>query len=197
MEQSRRVFIGHAVKGGLFVVSYTFWGPRFLYAAIDPTPEQTAGPFYRQGAPLKERLEEPGDPGTRLTVSGQVVDTNEHPLPDTKIEIWHANHHGQYDMDGYRYRAQLHMNNQGRYRFTTVLPGSYGERPRHIHYRISSPDHKPLITQLYFETDPYFEGNPDKNFRKDPLLRYRELIRPVSSTSDQLAVFFRICLEKS
>jgi protocatechuate 3,4-dioxygenase beta subunit len=194
---TRRVFITHMVKGGIFAVSYTVLGPNFLYATIDPTPEQTAGPFYKPSAPFKEQLVEAGDSGTALAVSGEILNTDEKPLPNTRIEIWHTDNSGHYDREGFRYRAQLRSNDKGKYRFQTILPGNYGGRAKHIHYRITAPDHKPIFTQLYFETDPFFEGNPDRNFRKDPIIQYRELIRPVNSSSDQLSVFFRICLEKT
>jgi protocatechuate 3,4-dioxygenase beta subunit len=70
---------------------------------------------------------------------------------------------------------------------------------QHIHYKVSAPGHKTLITQLYFATDPVFEGDPDRNYRKDPLLQTRELIRPVSVFADphsiHAAVLFEIVLE--
>jgi protocatechuate 3,4-dioxygenase beta subunit len=194
MDRSRRIFVTHLAKGGLFVITHTIIGSDFLYARVDPTPEQTAGPFYKKGAPIKDRLAEAGDPGTALMVAGDVVNTEEHSLPNAVIEIWHADDSGRYDLEGYRYRARIPTNDRGKYSFSTVLPGSYGGRPKHIHYKISAPGYRPLITQLYFESDPYFEGDPNRNFRKDPILQYRELIRPVSGPAQQLSVFFRICL---
>ena len=47
------------------------------------------------------------------------------------------------------------------------MPGHYADRPaQHIHYLIAAPGHKTLITQAYFATDPFFEGNPEKNWKK-------------------------------
>src|SRR3990172_5019353 len=129
MQSSRRVFITHAVKGGLFVITQAFLGPRFLYASIDPTPQQTAGPFFKEGAPLKQSLLEQGERGTPLMVSGEVVDADEKPLRNARIEVWHADPGGRYDMEGFRYRAQIALNENGQYRFSTVLPGAYGGRP--------------------------------------------------------------------
>jgi len=48
-----------------------------------------------------------------------------------------------------------------------------------VHCLVTAPGHKPLITQLYFATDPVLEGNPDKNFTRDPLITSRDLVRPV------------------
>ena len=71
---------------------------------------------------------------------------------------------------------------------------------QHIHYKVTGPGHKPLITQLYFATDPVFEGDPDKNYVKDPILDSRELIRPVTvcpaPEKIRAAADFEIVLER-
>ena len=82
------------------------------------------------------------------------------------------------------------------------MPGHYpGRLAQHVHFKISEPGHKPLVTQLYFATDPAFEGNPDKNYVKDPIVRSRELIRPVTIAGDPGApraiVTFEIVLERA
>ena len=81
------------------------------------------------------------------------------------------------------------------------MPGHYSDRPaQHIHYLISAPGHKTLITQLYFATDPYFEGDPDRNYGKGSIVGNRDLIRPVmlyeQPGTPRVAVNFDICLEK-
>jgi protocatechuate 3,4-dioxygenase beta subunit len=53
-----------------------------------------------------------------------------------------------------------------------------------VHYLVTAPGHKPLITQLYFATDPAFAGDPDENFTRDPLITSRELVRPVVIKGD-------------
>ena len=66
---------------------------------------------------------------------------------------------------------------------------------------VSAPGHKPLITQLYFATDPVFDGDPDKNFTRDPLIQSRELVRPVALVGDpkdiHAAVNFELVLERA
>jgi protocatechuate 3,4-dioxygenase beta subunit len=142
-----------------------------------------------------------GDPGLPLAVRGTVFDTRGDVLAGAKVEIWQADHHGLYDLDGYRYRATLFADRSGLYGFASVMPGHYPARTcQHIHYLISAPGHKPLITQLYFATDPVFEGNPDRNFTRDPLVLSRELVRPVVISGDpkavQAAVSFDVVLER-
>jgi protocatechuate 3,4-dioxygenase beta subunit len=82
------------------------------------------------------------------------------------------------------------------------LPGHYPDRVcQHIHYLVTAPGHKPLTTQLYFASDPVFDGDPDKNFSRDPLIISRELVRPVILKGDPkqvvAAVSFDIVLEKA
>jgi protocatechuate 3,4-dioxygenase beta subunit len=38
---------------------------------------------------------------------------------------------------------------EGTYRFTTDLPGKYGWRRLHIHFKATAPGYRPLTTQLY------------------------------------------------
>jgi protocatechuate 3,4-dioxygenase beta subunit len=150
-------------------------------APIPLTPENTLGPFYKRGAPASTDLVVPGDPGLPLLVSGKVLDPSGKPLPGAVVEVWHADAHGVYDLEGYRYRSRLTTAADGAYRFQTILPGHYPQRvAQHIHYRVSAPGRKVLVTQLYFATDPAFAGDPDQNFSRDPVLEDRRLIRPVT-----------------
>jgi len=165
-----------------------------------PTPPNEIGPFYKKGAPKTAMLRSPGDPGMPLMVRGQVFNTRGDALPNAVIEVWQADHLGHYDLDGYRYRAQLPVDAAGGYQFDSVLPGHYPDRVcQRIHYLVLAPGYKPLVTQLYFATDPVFDGDPDHNFGRDPLLRSRELVRPVVVAGDphemQAVVRFDIVVE--
>jgi protocatechuate 3,4-dioxygenase beta subunit len=170
-------------------------------AARKPTPWNEIGPFYKRLAPDHAQLRAASDPGLPLAVSGVVFGTRGDALPGAKIEIWQANHSGLYDLDGYRFRAALRADSAGRYSFDSVMPGHYPARVcQHIHFLVTAPGHEPLITQLYFATDPVFEGNPDRNYSRDPLVMSRELVRPVTLTGDpkaiQANVMFEVVLER-
>jgi protocatechuate 3,4-dioxygenase beta subunit len=168
-------------------------------------PKETAwneiGPFYKRLAPENPMLRRPGDPGLPLQVSGKVFDTRGSIVEQAKVEIWHTDHYGIYDLDEYRFRATLLSGKDGKYQFDSVMPGHYPARVcQHIHYLVTAPGHKPLVTQLYFATDPVFEGDPDRNFQRDPLVVSRELVRPVTLTGDpkeiHAAVDFGLVLER-
>jgi len=166
-----------------------------------PTPPGELGPFYKKRAPEGSMLRAPGDPGMPLSVSGEILDTRGEKLSNATIEIWQADHLGRYDLDGYRYRAKLSPGSSNGYKFETIMPGHYPDRVcQHIHYVVSAPGHKTLVTQLYFATDPVFEGDPDKNFNRDPLIHSREMVLPVMLVGDpkdiHAAVKFELCLER-
>ena len=149
-----------------------------------PTPGNDLGPYFKRGAPRAGKLAPEGAPGLPLAVSGQVFDTRGERLADAVVEVWHASYAGIYDNHGFNYRGRPPLDS-GKYAFESVMPGHYPDRVcQHVHFMVSAPAHKPLVTQLYFATDPVFEGEPDKNFGKDPLVHSRELVRPVTIAGD-------------
>jgi len=163
---------------------------------LKPTAWNEVGPFYKRNAPRTTHLRRPGDPGLPAKVSGQILDTRGTVLPGASIEIWHADHHGRYDIEGYHYRSSLVAGESGKYAFDSVMPGHYpGRVCQHIHYLVSAPGHKALTTQLYFATDPVFEGDPDRNYTKDPLIQSRDLVRPVILTGDPKAILAAVTFE--
>jgi protocatechuate 3,4-dioxygenase beta subunit len=167
-----------------------------------PTPAEVLGPFFKKGAPNNRTLCGPNEPGVPLHVSGKVVNTRGQIVESATIDLWHADHNGHYDVEGYRFRTKITPDPKGEYAIDTVMPGHYPDRPaQHIHYLIAAPGHKTLITQVYFATDPYFEGDPDKNFRKGNIAANRELVRPVmlyeKPGAAHTAVSFDIVLERA
>jgi protocatechuate 3,4-dioxygenase beta subunit len=193
--------------GSVIIASHV--SPEVILAAFQdrekvvrkPTPPNAIGPFYKRLTPVSNMLRAPGDPGMPLTLTGQVFNTRGDVVLDATIEIWQTNHHGHYDLEGYRYRGKLKVDNSGAYSFESVIPGHYPDRVcQHIHYLVMAAGHKTLVTQLYFATDPVFEGDPTKNYSRDPLLQTPELVRPVMLTGDPSAVHakvqFELCLER-
>ncbi len=162
------------------------------------TPAEVLGPFYKKGAPNAKRLRSAQGPGLPLTVSGQVFNTRGDRVPEATVELWHADHSGHYDTQGFNFRAKLTPNEKGIYEVETIMPGSYPDRPaQHIHYLISAPGHKTLVTQAYFSTDPFFDGDPFKNYKKRNIVRHPDLIRPVTLHANQSAsIAFDIVLER-
>jgi catechol 1,2-dioxygenase len=150
-------------------------------AGLAPTPANDLGPFYKRGAPSAAVLRQPGDRGLPLALGGAVFRSTGERLPAARIELWHSDDAGDYDMAGVRFRADLKADDKAGYAVATVMPGHYpGRVCQHVHFVVRADGCKPLVTQLYFATDPVFEGDPDRHYGRDPLLVSRELIRPVA-----------------
>jgi len=151
--------------------------------ALRRTPGQILGPFY----PLKE-LPQTSDltrvPGRAvrangqvLNVMGRVLNLAGEPVRDAKVEIWQANAYGRYTHPSDTNPAPLDPNfvgsavlatdGEGRYRFKTIKPAAYPAgpdliRPAHIHFQVSGRQDR-LVTQMYFENDPYNDKDPFLN----------------------------------
>ena len=123
------------------------------------TPRDQLGPFYKSGAPAQAELCANGSGGTeRLVITGRVLGMPDcKPLAGAMVEVWQADTRGDYSQVGAKpddagclLRASVLADAEGRYAFTTILPGEYPGRPLHIHYRVSHKAHATLVTQLYF-----------------------------------------------
>lgn len=206
---TRREVIESCISRGLLVAAVpmassslsSLWAQTESRAAR-PTPAEVLGPFYKKGAPNTSTLRAPGDPGFPLRVAGKVYNTRGDAVRDAQIDMWQTDHHGHYDLQGFRYRTRLRMEASNDYAVETVMPGHYDDRPaQHIHYMISAPGHKTLITQVYFATDPFFEGDPAKNYHKQGIVGNRDLVCPVmlfeGPGAAHAVVAFDICLEKA
>jgi len=124
------------------------------------------GPFYTANAPSiqNDMLANSNEVGTRLILSGQVLNLAcSEVIPNTEIDIWHANDAGEYDNYGYNLRGKASSNSQGFYVFETIKPGLYLNgstyRPSHFHFKITPPNFPTLITQLYFAGDTYIPND--------------------------------------
>lgn len=128
------------------------------------TADNIEGPFYKRGAPNRSVLVGAGDDGERLIIAGSVSSTSCERLAKATIDVWQANARGDYDLDGFRFRGRMTADAQGRWQLRTIVPGRYLNgrryRPAHIHVKVSAPDFETLTTQLYFDGDPYNEGDP-------------------------------------
>lgn len=157
-------------------------------ANAPPTLPQTAGPFFTPNSPERTSLLEPGMPGTRLTITGQVLTTDCQPVAGALLDFWQADDAGQYDNVGYRLRGHQYADDAGAYRLETIVPGGYTGRTRHIHVRVQAPNSPVLTTQLYFPDDP-------RNAR-DGIFR-PELVMQVEDVADGKAATFTFVLAPS
>lgn len=134
----------------------------------EPTPAQTAGPFYTPNTPQRTSLRESGIEGALLRLTGLVVTPDCRPIGGALLDFWHADNAGAYDNAGYKLRGHQFADAAGAYRLETIVPGLYPGRTRHIHVRVQAPDGPILTTQLYFPDEP--ANARDIIFRPDLLM---------------------------
>lgn len=144
------------------------------------TPSTLPGPFYRPDAPamaLGANLCR-GGAGVPLVVTGSVTGPDAEPLPGAAVEVWHANGDGRYenqDPDNqpeHNLRGRFVTDAQGRFHFRSIRPGGYSlpddgpvgqlarriglslDRPAHIHFAVTAPGYRRLVTSIFDGSDP-------------------------------------------
>lgn len=141
------------------------------YSGDCATTSDILGPFYRPDSPVRSNLVIQGESGEIVELSGIIrhKDCNTM-LKNAKVELWHCSSDELYDNDSeeYRYRGTTFTDDKGKYKFTTQLPVPYDTgggnyRPAHFHMMISAPEYNSLITQIYFQGDPYLNSDPSSS----------------------------------
>jgi len=147
------------------------------------TPRTIEGPLYVAGAPESRGFARLDD-GTEsadadvLFMQGTVYDEQGKPLPNTRVEVWHANLKGNYSFfdqtqSHFNLRRTILTDEQGRYQFQSIVPkgygcppdgstqrlldklGRHGQRPAHIHFFVSADGQRKLTTQINIDGDEY------------------------------------------
>ncbi|GAB2958535.1 dioxygenase [Micromonospora polyrhachis] len=118
----------------------------------DPTPPQMEGPYFKPNSPQRTSMLD--GTGTRLVLTGTVYGLACQPIANALLDFWQADANGAYDNTGFRFRGHQYTNSQGAFSLTTIVPGLYPGRTRHIHVKVQAPGRPILTTQLYFPGEP-------------------------------------------
>jgi catechol 1,2-dioxygenase len=144
------------------------------------------GPFWRKNAPLcawGENISRTDLGGQPMEVRGVILDEAKHPIASAIVDVWHSSPVGFYEnqdehQEDMNLRGRFETNECGEFFFKTIRPSGYpvptngpcGEllraqkrhpnRPAHIHFMISKPGYKVLITQVFDSTDKNLESDP-------------------------------------
>jgi len=125
---------------------------------VAPLAAQT--PNHREGAPFRAKLSPPHAEGQVLVVKGLVTDASTGKgVAHAVLDAFQADAKGDYDADGFEYRARVLTDEQGRFEFETIVPSNYGPVP-HIHFIVTADGHRERRTDMYFRDEEHPDGGP-------------------------------------
>jgi hydroxyquinol 1,2-dioxygenase len=146
------------------------------------TDSSLLGPFYRQDSPVKKPGESivshPNVP--EVILFGKVTDAAGRPIANASVEIWQPDETGNYDLQKHDpsvmdLRGRYYTDADGRYIARSITPFGYkvpmdgpvgdmlraqnrpGWRPAHIHFLVSAPGYREIVTALYVAGDEHIE----------------------------------------
>ncbi|KAL1633258.1 hypothetical protein SLS58_011168 [Diplodia intermedia] len=153
-----------------------------------PTATAILGPFYRKDSPqypmggnIVQGKE--GEHGDRTWMHGRVVDfTTGKPIANAQLEVWHTAPNGLYEQQDpeqpdFNLRGRFITGPNGEYDFYCLRPVPYPipydgpagvlltaldrhpMRPAHIHFLVSAPNYKPIVTQVFDRNDKHLEDD--------------------------------------
>jgi maleylacetate reductase len=150
----------------------------------DTTPSAVLGPFYLPGPPAEQLGADlaGGLPGTPLWADVTVTGVDGKPVAGAVVDVWQSNDDGFYDVQlpelaGPVLRARFHSDADGRVYFWSILPSEYpipddgpvGQmlaatgrhqyRAPHLHFMISAPGYRRLVTQLFVAGGAYLDSD--------------------------------------
>ncbi len=173
------------------------------------------GPFYVDGRPTADNGSDISSrvSGTPMFVTGRVVDDSGHPIAGAKVDTWHSDGEGFYDVqrteklhDQFAMRALLTCDHDGRFWYRSITPRYYpvptdgpcGEilraanrspmRPQHVHFWFRADGYRPLITQLFWRDDPYIGHDAvfaDQDSLMADFVRHEPGIAPDGASVDE------------
>jgi hydroxyquinol 1,2-dioxygenase len=148
----------------------------------EATESTVFGPFFVEGSPQVELGGDlaRGAVGHPCYMSGRVVGVDGTPIPGARVEVWQSDDDGFYDvqyddLDHMQGRGHLFTDDDGGWRFWSVLPVAYpipddgpvGDllaaagrgpmRPAHVHFMVTADGYQRLITHIFDGTDEHLD----------------------------------------
>lgn len=162
------------------------------WASQSTAPARRRIPIRPNDADLTKQHDAP-PAGQHIVLSGRVLNAAGDPIPDTLIETWQCNASGAYvdpfdpgekPLDpNFTGAGRCVTGPDGEFRFVTIKPAAYSGpsgsnvpfRPAHIHISFIGPDvTNRLITQVYFEGEPFYDTDFVIDIMNDPDRHLRE-----------------------
>ena len=155
-------------------------------AAEGSTEPTVFGPFHVEGAPDRAMgdtiVVQPDERDQPLMLRGRVTDLDGTPLDGAVLDVWQTATNGWYDVQdpgqpAMNCRGVFTTGPDGRYEICTVRPvayqipgdgpagallfanGRHNWRPAHVHFVVSAPGHKSVITHLFDAASDYLDSD--------------------------------------
>ncbi len=164
------------------------------------TENSVLGPFFVEERPTFENGQDisGGISGEPMYFSARVLDADRQPIVGARVDIWHSDDDGSYDIMMPQLDGQLAMrglfrsDNHGRFWFTSILPTSYPipddgtvgtilktarrspMRPGHVHVRVEAPGFRRLTTMLFLDGDEYLDSDPVFGVKQSLVMRFEK-----------------------
>jgi hydroxyquinol 1,2-dioxygenase len=169
------------------------------------TEHSVLGPFFVADRPAFDNGADitNGVEGQPLLVSCRVLDSQGKPVAGARVDIWHSDDSGYYDIlmpnrnrqgrDRLALRGLFRSDADGRFWFTSIVPASYpiptdgtvGEllnaagrspvRPAHLHVRIEAPGYERLTTMLFVAGDKHLDSDPVFGVKSSLIVPFKKL----------------------
>lgn len=147
------------------------------------TESTVFGPFFLTESPRIELGDDlaQGAPGQPCFVQGSVRGLTGEPVGGARLEVWGADEEGLYDVQHQgtltANRGHLFADQDGKFSFWSIRPTAYpiptdgpvGEllrmsgrspmRPAHLHFMVSSPGWRTVVTHLFAAGDRYLSSD--------------------------------------
>ena len=182
-----------------------------LHSTEEATSSSVLGPFHVSGSPP---LEVGGDMkrhygGPILLAEGVIKDVDGNPIAGAELDIWQTAPNGLYasqdnDQDTFSFHGLMTVGEDGKYAFTTVKPveytvptdgpvgdilracGRHPWRPSHLHFIVTAPGYKSLVTEIFPDDDPYLDQDTVFGVRDDLVMTYVQ--KPPSEFPEGMAL---------
>ena len=162
------------------------------------TESSVLGPFYVEGAPERAPgADLSGGAGPRVTFTGRVKDLEGRPIGGASLDVWQTAPSGLYHVQDRAVPAfdlcgRFRADREGRFRFRTARPVGYSipvdgpvgkllaalgrppNRPAHVHFIVSAPGHRTVVTQLFTEGDPHLDSDAVFGVKNSLVVKYVE-----------------------
>jgi catechol 1,2-dioxygenase/hydroxyquinol 1,2-dioxygenase len=150
----------------------------------EATGASLLGPFFRENTPQFEKgaqIARIDKGGSEVVLHGRIANAKGEPLPGAQVTVWQTAADGRYDiqnsLEEIDCRGIFNADDQGNYLLRTVRPLGYfipldgpvgqmvmaqkrhGKRPAHIHFLISAPGYRELVTALYLAGDEHLDDD--------------------------------------